>query len=901
MSQRIFLLDGTAIAYRSHFAFGAVNPLKNSQGLHTGAVYGFAQTLHRIIQDEAPAGIAVAFDCPEPTFRHVQFADYKATREKMPEELVMQLPWIQRVTEGFGIPFIKQPGIEADDIIGTLALQAKDKGFQVYMVTGDKDFMQLLGPNVYMYNLKKGSALDLLGPQAPVEKWGVEVGHVTDLLALMGDASDNVPGVPGIGAKTAAKLIQAHGSLEDIYQHIDDITPERIQKKLIEFKDQAFLCKDLVTIKTDADFQGSLENLQNIQERPSELKDIFMELEFESLLKKITQLQKPSPSQQATPSKSDYRLVQTKEDFNHLLASLNKASITAIDTETSHIRPMLAQIIGMSFSFKSNQAFYLSMAHAPFSMLECLTKLKDFLENPKALKVGQNIKYDRHILKHEGINLQGIAFDTMIASYLLDPNHHQHGLDHMALKHLDHQTIPIDTIIGKGAKQITMDQADIDAVTEYACEDADITLQLYHFFKPKLHAQGLEDVFEKIELPLIDVLGDMERQGIALDLNILKEQSIKLQKHIDQLEQDIHGLADQNFNIKSPKQLGPILFEDLKIQDHCGVKKVKKTKTGYATDQETLKKYMDHPIVPKLLEYRNLTKLVSTYIDSLPNLVHPETKKIHTSFHQAVAATGRLSSSDPNLQNIPIRSLEGKRIRKAFVTSHKGWLLMCADYSQIELRLLAHLSQDPTMCEMFQSGQDIHQLTASNMFGITPESVTPDQRAQAKTINFGILYGMGPQRLGRETKISTKEAKAFIEQYFETFGHVKQYFDQILEHARVDGFVSTLGGRKRPVDLNTSNPMMKAFAERIAINTPLQGSAADLIKLAMIDVHHELKKSAWKSKMLLQVHDELVFECPVEEKENLEKMVRDKMSAAMKLSVPLIVDIGFGQNWSDAH
>lgn len=900
MSQRIFLLDGTAIAYRSHFAFGATqNPLTNSQGMHTGAVYGFTQTLIKILKEEQPAGIAVAFDCPEPTFRHKQYADYKATREKMPEELVAQLPWIQRVTENFGIPFIKQPGIEADDIIGTLATQASNENYQVYMVTGDKDFMQLLSPNVYMYTLKKGASLDILGPQAPVQKWGVSVAHVTDLLALMGDSSDNVPGVPGIGKKTAATLIQTHGSLEDIFDHIDDVTPERIQKKLIEHKDQAFLCKALVTIKTDAQFDCEFEVLKNITPTLSDIKSTFDQLEFDSLYKKIDQL---APKPKITNARiTTYKQIQTNDDFDMLLDTLKAAEIVALDTETTHIDPILARMVGMSFSVKPFEAFYLSLAHIQFSKQEALNKLKPLLEDPSVYKVGQNIKYDRHIFKHEGIDLQGITFDTMIASYLLDPNSPQHGLDKLALKHLDHQTIPIENIIGKGAKQITMDQADIDLLTEYACEDADITLRLYHQFKPRLKENKLDMLLEHIEIPLIHVLGDMENLGIALDQDMLKAQSTQLQKKVSQLETDIHQHAGETFNIKSPKQLGPILFETLNIQDHCNIKKVKKTKTGYATDQETLKKYLDHPIVPLVLEYRNLTKLISTYIDALPNLIHPETKHIHSSFHQTVAATGRLSSANPNLQNIPIRSEEGKRIRKAFVPSTHGWHLMCADYSQIELRLLAHLSQDPTMLDMFRSGQDIHRLTASKIFGADAQDITKDQRAQAKTINFGILYGMGAQRLARENKITTKEAKAFIAQYFETFGQVRQYFDQVLEDARMDGFVITLAGRKRPVDLNTNNPMMKSFAERIAINTPLQGSAADLIKIAMIDIHQELKQGGWQSKMLLQVHDELVFECPIEEKARLKTMVIEKMSNAMDLSVPLVVDVGFGESWAQGH
>jgi DNA polymerase-1 len=888
--KRLFLLDGSALAYRAHFAF-ASNPLINKNGLVTSAVFGFVTSMLRIIEEEAPEYIAVVFDHADKTFRHIEYPEYKATRQKMPDDLRAQLPYIREVVEALKIPFLSISGFEADDIIGTLAKQASKKNIDTYMVTGDKDFLQLLDPHTFIYGIKnRGGEVEILNENAPLKKWGVSVQHVTDLLALMGDASDNVPGVPGIGEKTAGKLVQDFGSLEQIYEKIEKV-PEKLQKKLIEFKDQAFLCKRLVTIHTEMKLPIAADELVQSTPDAARLANLYRELEFHSLLKKIEGV-----VDLKTTNDKNYQLIRTNQELDDLISNLKKNTFS-VDTETTGLHPMGAEMVGTSFSYETGKACYISFAHSEFSKKQFIEKIKPVLENPDYPKGGQNIKFDRHIYMNEGVNIQGITFDTMIESYLLEPNSHQHGLDLLALKHLQIQKIPFTEISQKG--KLSIGEIDITKLSHYACEDADVTRQLHQLFSPKIKDQKMEKIYKEVEIPLIEVLGDIERNGIALDKKLLEKLSSDLDQKITGLEKKILEIAGEEFNIKSPKQLGPILFEKLKIHEALGIKKIKKTKTGYSTDQETLEKYESHPIVPLLLEYRNLTKLKSTYIDTLPTLVHPKTGRIHTSFNQTVAATGRLSSSDPNMQNIPIRNEIGREIRKAFVAKDSNHVMLSADYSQIELRFLAHLTDDPTLIKTFEQNEDIHTITAALIFQKSFHEVTSELRSRAKTINFGIIYGMGPQRLARETQISVSEAKLFIESYFNTYAHVKDFFAQQLEFAKQHGFVETIMGRRRPLpDINSKNPMLQSIAERMACNTPLQGSAADLIKVAMINIHKALIKEKLQTKMLLQVHDELVFEVPESELSHVTDLVKKEMEQAIQLKVPLLVETSYGPNWN---
>lgn len=884
--------------------------------METGAAFGFTNTLFKILEQEQPDYIAVTFDSPEKTFRHHAYEPYKATREKMPEELQVQLPYLRSITEAMGIPFIVMPGFEADDIMGTLAHRGAQENMTSYMVTGDKDFLQLLNDHIFIYQLKKGSDTEILGESASEKKWGIKARHVTDMLALMGDSSDNVPGVPGIGEKTASKLINSYGSIEDIYTNLDQVEPQRIQDKLREHEKQARMCKELVTIKTDVPVKENWGDLQTSPFDENKLIEIFKELGFSSLIKKISNASKETEQAKAEKSSAaakktkisaeekQYIRIESLQELKEQIKRLEKEEIFAFDTETTGLDRLHSKIVGFSFCFSATQAFFVHFPSAQFSSQECWNLMTPILENPNKKKIGQNIKYDAHILRNEGIHLKGIAFDTMIASYMLNPNSRQHNLDALALEHLGIQKIPTEDLIGKGKKQISMLEVDKEKLTEYACEDALTTFLLFKHFDTELTKQNLSQIFNEMEIPLIEVLLNMERYGIHVDQKHLSKLSSRLTQNIEKLTDAIHKIAGEEFNIKSPKQLGPVLFEKLQIQTQIPnpPKKVKTTKTGYATDQETLENYMPHPIIEAILEYRNQSKLLSTYIDALPKLIDSETQNIHTSFNQTVASTGRLSSSDPNMQNIPIRNELGLEIRKAFIPSKKNWQILSADYSQVELRVLAHLAKDPTMIETFAQNQDIHSKTASLIFDTPLSEVSREQRARSKTINFGIIYGMGARRLAKENGISIDEAKTFIENYFRTYSNVKTYFDTQIDFAKKHGYIETMFGRRRPVpEIHSKNPMMLAMAERIVTNAPIQGSAADIIKIAMIHIANEIKKRNMQSKMLLQVHDELVFEMPVEEKEELSLLVKEKMEHAADLKVPLLVEIGNGENWAQAH
>lgn len=866
--------------------------------MQTGAVFGFISTLLSLLEKEKPDQLAVVFDSPEPTFRHEEFPDYKATREKMPEELADQLPYIRSVVEAMRIPFIAMPTYEADDIMGTLAKRAAKKNTEVLMVTGDKDFLQLLSPQIKMYNLKKRGELEILGEEGPQKRWGVPPEHVIDILALMGDSSDNVPGVPGIGEKTAMKLVQAHGSLEDIYKQIENVVPERIREKLRTHKEQAELCKRLVTIMDDVPVPIDVDELGVRSPDVARLRPLFQELDFNSLLDSFA----PEEGKKTTKEEESYQLVQSEAELRKLAKRLRKATEFAFDTETTSLHPLDAKPIGLSFSLSKGSACFVPLTSPSLSPETVWKELKPILEDPKIAKGGQNLKYDRSVLANVGVTLRGIAFDTMVESYLLEPEARQHGLDTLALKHLSIEKIRTEELIGKGDSQISMTEVDPDRLTHYACEDADITLRLHHLLRPQLTEQDLDPLYQDVELPLLSVLGEMERNGIAIDRNRLGALSKKLKKRLTELTQEIYKVSGEEFNINSPKQLGPILFEKLKIQQVVPSRRIKKTKTGYSTKQDTLEGYSKHPVVASLLEYRNLSKLQSTYIEALPLLVHAKTKRIHTSFNQTVTATGRLSSSEPNLQNIPIRTELGREIRKAFIAGKSGWKLLSADYSQIELRILAHLAQDQTLIETFEKQEDVHKRTASLIFGVEPNAVTSELRSRAKAINFGVVYGMGPQRLAKETGISMDESRSFIEAYFEKYSSVRGFLDQTIEDARKNGFVTTLLGRRRAIpDIDSRNPRLVANSERIATNTPIQGSAADLIKVAMVRIHTALAEKKMKARMLLQVHDELVFEAPENEIEKLRELVKREMEGAIDLRVPILVDMGVGDTWAEAH
>jgi DNA polymerase-1 len=922
-SPRLFLLDGMALAYRAHFAF-LRSPLTNAQGVATSAVFGFLMALDRILDEEKPEEIVVAFDGPEDTFRHDVFPEYKATREKMPEELVPQLAWIRQAVEARGIAFLQVERYEADDIIGTLAARESAKGKDVWIVSGDKDMMQLVNERVRLFNIMKpGQPPELVGPDETEAKFGVPPDKVIDVLGLMGDSSDNVPGVPNVGPKTAVKLVTQYGSLEEVLAHAEEVPQKRTRERLLEFADQARLSKELVTIDLDVPL-GEDVVLAPGEADIETLRKLYAELDFKGRLERL------DASKDDDAGDLAYELVDTPAGVDELAAALAARKGTegfAWDTETTGVDPQQAELVGLSFSWEEGKAFYVPVnldppmyggkaevrrpegslfaeAGASPDMQAVLDVLRGPLEDPGIPKCGQNMKYDLHILRRCGVDVAGIDFDTMVASFCVDPGSRIHNLDGLALRHLGIKKIPTSDLIGKGKSEITMREVPVEKVSYYACEDADVTWRLRHVFEPELREKQVERVFREAEMPLVAVLMRMEANGIRLDVDRLARISEDLDARVAKAEARIHELAGEVFNIRSTAALGRILFEDLELHLAAGRKRPKKTAkgTGYATDETTLNELAPFHELPRLiLTYRSLSKLKSTYVDSLPHYVNPETGRVHTSFHQTGAATGRLSSSDPNLQNIPIRSEEGRAIRTAFVPQD-GWLFLSADYSQIELRLLAHLSGDEGLRQAFRDGEDVHRATAARIFEVTPEEVTPLLRSRAKAVNFGVIYGMGPQRLARETQVSLQEAKGFIEEYFETYPAVRAYHDATIEGARETGYVTTLLGRRRYLpDLVGGDPRVRNQAENVAVNTPLQGTAADMIKLAMIRVDERLRTDGFAARMLLPIHDELLFEVPEDELERLTGMVRACMGDALPLDVPIVVDVGVGRNWSEAH
>lgn len=897
MAERLFLIDGMAIAYRAYFAF-INNPLINSKGEDTSAVFGFANTLLKLFREYRPQYLAIAFDTPAPTFRHQLHAAYKATREKMPESMAAQLPRLRQLAAAMRVPILEEPGYEADDLIGTLAVQAADRGLQVTIVTGDKDLMQLVRPGIELLNLRRGAdEYETIGAEEVRARFGVGPEQIVDLLSLMGDASDNVPGVPGVGLKTAARLLQECGSLEGVLAKAPGFKQQKLRESLLQHASQARLSKELVAIRTDVPVKLNLEALAATGFDESALVSLFQELEFNRLLTQL-QLSAPRPSQEQR--EVHYERVQTMARVDELMAELRRRGTFAFDLETTSLDPRLAHLVGIALSWEVGRAAYLPVGHQQGPNLDqdqVLQRLGPLLADPAIRKVGQNLKYDTSILALHGIECRGIAFDAMIADYLLDPGDRQHNLEALARTHLQYQMQPIEELIGKGKKQLNFAEVDQERACFYACEDADIAFRLERVLVPRLREAGMEDLFVRVEMPLIGVLRDMELTGVAIDVAFLEEFSATLAAELEGLKAHIYELAGQEFNLNSTQQLAQILFARL------GLKPRRKTKTGYSTDVSVLEELaQEHPLPGLLLDYRELTKLKSTYVDALPALVHPRTGRIHASFNQTVTATGRLSVSDPNLQNIPIRTPLGRQIRKAFVPGREDAFILSADYSQIELRLLAHLSGDETLCEAFRSGEDIHLRTASLIFNLMPSFITPQMRAQAKTVNFAVIYGQTPFGLSRQLGIPLGRAREFIENYFAVYSGVKEYIEATIAQARRDKYVKTLLGRRRYLpEIDSRNASRREFAERTAINTPIQGSQADMIKLAMIAIHDRLQQRGLEAAMILQVHDELVFEVGERDLQEVEALVREEMVNALKLNVPVVVESRYGKNWFEAH
>jgi len=886
----IYLIDGTAYIHR---AYHAIRGLSNSKGLPTNAVFGFTRMLLKLMQERAPQYAGMFFDAKGPTFRHDIYNEYKANRPPMPEDMAVQIPYIKKVTAAFHLPIIEMQGYEADDLIGTTARIAERKGYTVVMVTGDKDFMQLVTEKTAIWDPMKESDFDL---QSIREKFGVDPHQMIDVQGLSGDTTDNIPGVPGIGPKTAVELIKDHGSMEQLYAKLETITKKKQRENLEAFKDQAFLSRKLVTIDTDVPLSLDLNDFEVQPPDQKTLADLFKTLEFRQLQQAL--------SDQADLSRKDYQAVMDMDGLTKLIALLESAELFALDTETTSQNPMLARLVGLSFAVSPHQAFYIPCNHnylgAPrqLELKETLQRLKPVLENSQIKKIGQNIKYDWMVLLRHGINLEGVVFDTMLASYLLNPSKRAHNLDQIALDFLAHKTISYAEVAGKGKNAVPFSQVPLDKAVPYACEDADITLMAKDVLLPQLKELGLDELMDTVEMPLVPVLMRMEMMGTGVDVDKLHELSKSFEQHLEALEGSIYGLAGEAFNINSSQQLGRILFEKLQLP----VQKKTKKKTGYSTDVNVLTMLADlHELPALILQHRTLAKLKSTYADALVELVNPETGRIHTSYNQTVTATGRLSSSDPNLQNIPIRTEEGREIRKAFVP-RKGWYLVSADYSQVELRILAHCSEDEILIDSFLEDEDIHTRTACEVFQVNPEMINADLRRQAKAINFGIIYGMSAFGLSKQLEISQKMAQTYINNYFERYRGVKRFMEATIAKARKTGRTSTLLGRIRILpDITSSNHVVRQAAERTAINTPIQGSAADLIKVAMIRVDRALKEKRLKSAMLLTVHDELVFEVPPKELDDVTRLVGDIMEGVWTLKVPLKVNLNHGRNWDEAH
>ena len=943
--KKLFLLDAYALIYRAFFAMNK-NPRMNSKGFNTSAIIGFLNSLYEILKNEKPTHIGVAFDVAGTAQRQAEYSEYKANREKMPDDLRDSIPYIIRLIEAFNIPVYGVEGYEADDVIGTLSKKAEQQGFLTYMMTPDKDFGQLVTDRILLYKPAKfGEPAQVWGPKEVCERYGIkEPKQLIDILGLWGDAADNIPGIPGIGEKTASTLVGRYGSVENLIAHTDELKGKQ-KENVVNFAEQGLMSKKLATINLEVPVEFNEEELRAKEPDVPTLMALFEELEFRTFAKRFLEDYKERfggdsplpPSQRVNQAKEtnlqpnlfspnatfdlfnqgdndgllefsdkesaktiqhEYKLVESEEDIKALAEMLSMQSRFVFDTETTHIDVYSAELVGLSFAIKAHEAWYLPMPTERGDCQKKLELLRPLFEDENILKIGQNLKYDISMLARYGISVKGKMFDTMLAHYLLEPEQ-RHNMDYLAEIYLNYLTIPIEDLIGKGRQQKTMREVPKETVKEYAAEDADITLQLYEKLLPLLKENGVEKLFYELEMPLVPVLSRMEANGVKIDTGNLQQISETFGSEIHKIEGQIYEAAGTPFNIASPKQLGEILFEKLRIDE-----KAKKTKTGqYATGEDVLQKLAHkHPIINLILDYRSFTKLKSTYLDALPALVNPRDGLIHTSYNQAVTATGRLSSNNPNLQNIPVRTEKGREIRRAFVPRSPQYTLLAADYSQIELRIIAHLSQDPAMVNDFNLGHDIHAATAAKVFHVPMDQVTKEQRSRAKAVNFGIIYGMSAFGLAERMELSRSEAADIIKKYFEEYAGIKEYMNRSIALARERGYAETILGRRRYLrDINGANSVVRGFAERNAINAPIQGSSADMIKIAMIGIHQEMERLKMQSKMILQVHDELVFDAHLDELDALKTIVQDKMVNALPLSVPVIVEMNTGANWLEAH
>ncbi len=912
----LFLLDAYALIYRAHFALSQ-NPRLTTNGINTGAILGFTNSLLEIITKEKPSHLGVAFDTEAPTFRHSDFKEYKATRQAMPEEIRIAIPYCKKIVEGFNIPILEMDGFEADDLIGTVAKKAGAQGFKVFMMTPDKDFAQLVDEKIALYKpARMGNGVEVMGIPEVLEKFDIqEVDQVRDVLGLKGDSVDNIPGVAGIGDKTASKLLKEFGSVENIVKNVDQLTGA-LKTKIEENGELGILSKELATIKTDCPVEFEEEALRYGEPNPEVLKPIFDELEFRTISRRVFQEENDIKSggtqqlglfdvatadsattnnkQSIATTNHKYHLVNTADQIEELVKKLSASTAFCFDTETTSLETRDAELVGIAFAIEVGEAWYV-----PYQSSEHIQPFKNVLEDDSIQKIGQNLKYDIQILRNYNIHVKGKIFDTMLAHFLIDSDS-ANSMDLLADRYLDYKTIPFESLVGpKGRKQKTIDQVDVEKVVDYACEDADITLQLKEVLSKEIESKNLGKLLHEVEEPLSFVLADMEYEGVKVDTSSLEVMSKELDEESRRVQDDIFRIAGVEFNIGSPKQLGEVLFERLKL-----IEKPKKTKTGqYATGEDILSKLSgDHEIAAKILEFREYQKLKSTYVDALPKLISPADNRIHTDYRQTIASTGRLSSNNPNLQNIPIRTAKGREIRKAFIPRTDDYLIMSADYSQIELRIMASFSRDESMMKAFNEGRDIHATTAAKVFGVDVDNVEPNMRRKAKEVNFGIIYGISAFGLSQNLNIPRGEAQEIIDSYFKEFPSVKKYIDSSIERARKDEYVETILGRRRYLrNINSRNFTMRGFDERNAINAPIQGSAADIIKVAMINIHRWMKEEQVQSKMIMQVHDELVFDLHKQEESLIKTRVEDFMKNALPLEVPMEIGIGVGQNWLEAH
>lgn len=910
MNDRLFLIDGMAFAFRAYYAIRTA--LTDGEGNPTNALYGFTRVLLKLMRDHEPSHIAVVFDAPGKNFRNDAFEAYKATRRETPPDLKVQFPMMHDLVRALNIPLLVVPGVEADDVMGTLARQAEAQGMDSVLVTGDKDLQQLVSGHIAVYDPSKGDSGTWYDAAAVRERFGVGPENVVDALALIGDAADNVPGVKGIGDKTAKKLLEKYGSLEGLYAHTDDLKGKQ-KENILADRDQAFFSRELVTIKTDVPLDFGPDACVRKEFEPERVVEALTRFAFHSLLEEL--VPGGAGEDHVHAEACDYKLVLTAGDLDAMIARMRAAKSFAVDTETTSTQPMRAELVGISCCCDTEEAYYIPIAHTPESLQvmedpddlttihqleplpreQALARLRPLFADEGIGKVGHNIKYDMIVLERAGVPLRGIAMDTMLASYLTDPSQLRHNLDEVSLQHLRRKLIPISDVIGKGSKSVTFDQVPIQRACTYAAEDADATWRLSGIFWERLKDFELESLFSDVELPLVHVLARMEQAGIAVDLKVFDSLRGEIESRLGELTAEIVALAGEPFKINSPKQLQGILFDKL------GLKPVRKTKTGFSTDERVLEVLaQEHPLPEKILEYRMLEKLRGTYVEALPRLIHPETRKIHTSYNQAVAATGRLSSSDPNLQNIPVRNAFGRRIREAFIPSRPDRKLISADYSQIELRVLAHLSRDPSLIDAFARDADIHRETAARVFRVDGDAVTPEMRRKAKAVNFGVIYGISAFGLARNLGIGNAQAAQFIEDYFTQYPGIRTWLDDTLKLAMEQGYVTTLLNRRRYVpDINSGNVNVRRAGERVATNTPVQGSAADIIKLAMIKLDRALAGSG--AQILLQVHDELVVETAAASVPSVSEIVKEVMENTLTLNVPLRVDVGVGNNWAEIH